>query len=351
MPIGLSFHVFQSISYLLDVYHRKLKPTRSLLECALCLSFFPQVVAGPIVRVSEFLPQIRGPAVLTREDVDLGLFRILRGLTKKALLADYLGQYVDLVFAMPNAYSGAEVALSIYAYTLQIYLDFSGYSDIAVGLARLLGIRLPENFDSPYRATRVTEFWHRWHMTLSSWLRDYLYIPLGGNRKGRPRRYLNVMLTMLLGGLWHGPSLTFVVWGLLHGVVLAVEKAITPRFKSRSNVAIRAVCGVFTFHLVAALWVVFRASSFSGAETMLSRLTTGWHFGNVRILLGDRSWLCVAILGALVGNLIPSNWVRIVEGLFRRSPWALQAAMLVGIGLAVYEASHANVWPFIYYKF
>ena len=261
LPIGISFHVFQSISYLVDVHHRSFRPTRSLFEYALFLSFFPQVVAGPIVRAAEFFPQLRRSARPSSEEVSTGLYRILIGIFKKAVLADYIGLYVDLVFGTPQAYSGPEALLGIYAFAAQIYLDFSGYSDIAIGMALILGFRLPENFDAPYAATSITQFWRRWHLSLSRWLRDYVYIPLGGNRRGPMRRYANLMLAMLLGGLWHGASWTFVVWGGVHGVVLAIESWFRGKqgAEDRAGSWMRALVGWFvTFHLVSGLWVLFR---------------------------------------------------------------------------------------------
>jgi D-alanyl-lipoteichoic acid acyltransferase DltB (MBOAT superfamily) len=236
LPAGISFYTFQTLSYTIDIYRRQLAPlsagaaTRgdwagAFLDFSFYVSFFPQLVAGPIVRAAEFLPQIRKPLSLDREARAKGLLLIMGGLFKKAVISDYIKvNFVDRVFDAPLLYSGLENLLAAYGYALQIYCDFSGYSDMAIGLAILLGFRLPENFRSPYRAASVTEFWRRWHISLSTWLRDYLYIPLGGNRLGRWRTYLNLMLTMLLGGLWHGANWVFVLWGALHGVGLSLER-------------------------------------------------------------------------------------------------------------------------------
>jgi alginate O-acetyltransferase complex protein AlgI len=227
LPAGISFHTFQSLSYTVDVYRRRLRPTASLLEFATFVLFFPQLVAGPIVRADEFLPQIAAPPAVDEARALAGLWRIALGLAKKLWLADTLAlTLTDRVFAHPEQFSALENLLGVYGYAFQIYLDFSAYSDIAVGAAALLGFALPENFRAPYRSGDLAAFWRRWHISLSSWLRDYLYIPLGGSRDGEARTYRNLALTMLLGGLWHGAAWTFVVWGLLHGGGLAVTRAV-----------------------------------------------------------------------------------------------------------------------------
>ena len=226
LPVGISFFVFQSMSYTIDIYRGQLKPLSNWLDYLFYLSFFPQLVAGPIVRARDFIPQIRqNPVVVTREMFGTGVFLILTGLFKKAIISDYISlNFVDRIFDEPLLYSGFECLMGIYGYALQIYCDFSGYSDMAIGIALLLGFRFPKNFDAPYKSATITEFWRRWHISLSTWLRDYLYISLGGNRKGRIRTYGNLLLTMLLGGLWHGAAVRFILWGGLHGAALALHK-------------------------------------------------------------------------------------------------------------------------------
>ncbi len=225
LPVGISFFTFQSLSYTIDVYKKKLKPLSNPLDYAFYVSFFPQLVAGPIVRASDFIPQIRRHPLVTRAMFGNGVFLILSGLFKKAVISDYISlNFVDRVFDSPSLYSGVENLLGVYGYALQIYCDFSGYSDMAIGIALLLGFTFPDNFRSPYKSASVTEFWRRWHISLSSWLRDYLYIPLGGNRKGKFRTYVNLLLTMLLGGLWHGASWNFILWGGMHGLGLVFNK-------------------------------------------------------------------------------------------------------------------------------
>ena len=218
LPIGISFYTFQSLSYTIDVWRRRLTPEPSFAKFALFVVFFPQLVAGPIVRASEFLPQLHRRPTISVSDIEQGIFRILQGLTKKVILGDLIGAFlVDMVFAEPGQYTAVENLIALYAFTLQIYADFSGYSDIAIGVARLLGFKIPENFDRPYQARNLGEFWRRWHMTLSTWLRDYLFFPLGGSKKGKGRTFFNLWLTMFLVGMWHGASWNFVVYSNLHG--------------------------------------------------------------------------------------------------------------------------------------
>ena len=228
LPVGISFYTFQSVSYIIDVYKNKVQPARTWLEYAFFLSFFPALVAGPIVRADYFLPQIRQNRHASRNEVYTGLWLIILGVFKKAVIADYIAMYNDLIFDAPGAYTGFEALMGIVGYAMQIYCDFSGYSDMAIGLALIMGFRLALNFDFPYKARNISDFWHRWHISLSTWLRDYVYIPLGGNRKGKVRTYVNLMATMLIGGLWHGAAWKFVLWGGVHGAGLAAHKAAAP---------------------------------------------------------------------------------------------------------------------------
>lgn len=225
LPLGISFYTFQSLTYTIDVWRGRLAAERSLLNFAVYIAFFPQLVAGPIVRAVDFLPQLRARLILDRAEVDIALWRIAKGLLKKVILGDFIAAYfTDVVFSDPTAYSSLENLLALYAFTLQIYADFSGYSDIAIGVARLLGFKLPENFDRPYQAKDVGEFWRRWHMTLSAWLRDYLFFPLGGSRGSLARTYFNVWLTMFLIGMWHGATYNFLIYGNLHAFALLFHR-------------------------------------------------------------------------------------------------------------------------------
>jgi len=259
LPIGISFYTFQTLSYTIDVYRGTLAPCRRLLDFSLYVAFFPQLVAGPIVRASEFLPQLDRMLRPRPMQFYSGLAQLLRGFVKKVLIADHLATLVDPVFATPEHFAWSTVVLAVLAYAGQIYGDFSGYSDIAIGSARLLGFELPENFQHPYLARSPAEFWHRWHITLSSWLRDYLYIPLGGSRAGRWRTYQNLMITMTLGGLWHGASWNFVFWGIWHGLLLCLTRGWKPEASDRRSV--RLLSTSFTFVAVLIGWTLFRTAS------------------------------------------------------------------------------------------
>jgi len=262
LPVGISFFTFQTMSYSIDIYRGKLVPltegikgVRSFFTClldfAFFVSFFPQLVAGPIVRAADFIPQIRRTPRLTRRAIGQAFMLIIGGLFKKAVISDYISvNFVDRVFESPNLYSGFENLMAAYGYAIQIYCDFSGYSDMAIGLALLMGFFLPENFRRPYKASSLQDFWRRWHISLSTWLRDYLYISMGGNRKGEARTYLHLMITMLLGGLWHGASWVFIIWGGLHGLGLALERALRQKSTLFRNPALRALALLLIIHLI-----------------------------------------------------------------------------------------------------
>ena len=270
LPVGISFFTFQTLSYTIDVYRGKLKPTESFLDFALFVAFFPQLVAGPIVRARELLPQLASVPKFSKRRMYGGAQMFLRGAVKKILLADRLGEMVDIVFADPDLYSGVTIWIAVLAYTGQIYYDFSGYSDMAIGAAKMLGYRFPANFRHPYLATSMAEFWHRWHITLSRWLRDYLYISLGGNRVSQFVTYRNLIITMALGGLWHGAAWTFLIWGLWHGGALAVERA------GKLSGQVPKWLGWFATMLVVVVgWVFFRCRGDLGqAFAMLGQMVT-----------------------------------------------------------------------------
>ena len=277
LPVGISFFTFQALSYVIDVYRRDFEPG-SLINFATYLSFFPHVVAGPIVRGSEFMPQIDEPKDPRRIDASRAFFLIFIGLFKKVVIANYLAtEIVDRVFASPGRHSSLELLVGVYGYAVQIYADFSGYTDMAIGLALLLGFRFPLNFDSPYTATSLQDFWRRWHMTLSRWLRDYLYIPLGGNRGGDGKTYRNLMLTFVLGGLWHGAAWTFVIWGAIHGGVLSFEhwrRSVRTRRglpDLPDTLGRRVGRRIITFNIVCVAWVFFRAESLGRAVRLPAR--------------------------------------------------------------------------------
>ena len=352
LPIGISFFTFQAISYVIDVGREDIEPL-SLLDFAVYLSFFPQLVAGPIVRASEMAPQMA-----TRSDPrylqSAAAYRlILGGLFKKVVISSYLADViVQDVFANPASYSSLDIIIGVYAYAIQIYADFSGYTDIAIGVALLLGFRFPQNFDSPYRAKSLQDFWHRWHITLSAWLRDYLYIPLGGNRGTSRRLYINLMLTMILGGLWHGNKGTFLVWGLIHGLALVLERIISERF-NESQIGTRfssriwsLIRWMITFHVVCLAWIFFRAPSVGDALSMLGGLFS-FRFG-VELVT---STLLLVILGA-IGMQFLSKEVREAFQAKANGVSAPNQAVLFALGLVFIDwLGPDGVAPFIYFQF
>jgi D-alanyl-lipoteichoic acid acyltransferase DltB (MBOAT superfamily) len=352
LPIGVSFYTFQEIAYTIDVYRGHLKPCRRFLDFALFVCYFPQLVAGPIQRATDLLPQLEQPRRITGEQIRAGAQLIFLGLFKKVVVADALAPMADVHFGQPQAFSGASLLFGLYLFAVQIYGDFCGYSDVARGISKLLGVELALNFRQPYFATSITDFWRRWHISLSSWLRDYLYIPLGGNRGSSFATYRNLMLTMLLGGLWHGASWTFVVWGGLHGLYLAVHKAMgagRERAGASSSGLVNVLKGLATFHLVCLTWIFFRADSFSGAWTYLTRIVTwadgDYFFGAFDTLQCVVLVACLAVIDlALEGKLV--RWPS-----WSQAPWArglaYGVALLVWLGLGGVDA---NV-PFIYFQF
>jgi D-alanyl-lipoteichoic acid acyltransferase DltB (MBOAT superfamily) len=353
MPVGISFYTFQSLSYVIDVYRRQVAPSESLLEYAFYLSFFPQVVAGPIVRARDFFPQIRRLEPIRAAAVAEGLARICGGLAKKALIADYLGAYVDLVYTSPQIYSGPEIALALYAYALQVYFDFSGYSDMAIGMAKILGFELPENFDAPYRAASVAEFWRRWHITLSSWVRDYLFFPLS-MRAGRRMalRYASLIVAMTLVGLWHGASYNFVLWGTVHGAALALHAWWSRRTTAGDGLGYRAAAWLGTVHFIVLSWVLFRAKDLRTAGLVLSRLTSGpVGLGRIAQVASARSGI-VAVMAIGAALALAGKELRASLTLrFVRTPVWLKAAVFAALVQCVLEVRTSYLQPFIYFQF
>jgi D-alanyl-lipoteichoic acid acyltransferase DltB (MBOAT superfamily) len=341
LPVGVSFFTFQAISYVVDVKRGHVAPA-STIDVAIYLSFFPHLVAGPIVRAREFLPQLAKPRDPNRVAVGSGLALIALGLVKKVVIADYLARtVVDPVFAVPELYSSPDVALAAYAYTAQIYCDFSGYTDIAIGLALLMGFVFPQNFRSPYRATGFRDFWRRWHMTLSRFLRDFVYIPLGGNRHGRLLTYRNLFITMLLGGLWHGAAWPFVLWGAFHGAGLIAEHALDGRIRVPAWLR-----WFVTFHLIVFGWILFRSTTVAGALEFLSRLAepgtaTLWSLPVV---------LAIAVVIGL--QLLPTERVEAAQiRIEKLRPAALATGLAVTVLVAGATVSSEGVAPFIYFRF
>jgi len=277
LPVGISFFTFQTLSYTMDIYRGKVPLCRSLLKFSLFVAFFPQLVAGPIVRASEFLPQLNKSIKLKSENWLIGSQIFLGGALQKVLIADNLSQFVDMIYQQPQIYSAITLWIAVFAYAIQIFCDFSGYSLMAIGLSRILGFQLPKNFNMPYNAKSITEFWHRWHMSLSLWLRDYLYISMGGNRKGVIRTQLNMFMTMLLGGLWHGASWNFIIWGALHGIALGLNRFwvlfLSKRMQVIVGVKFYNVCAwLITILFVSLLWIPFRSPDIQTSYHIIMRL-------------------------------------------------------------------------------
>ena len=351
VPIaGISFFIFQAISYTIDMYRGHIKKPYSFLEVFAYISFFPTIMSGPIMRASDFVQQVDHPLTDTAS-LQEGFLLILSGLFKKVVLSSYLSEHiVRQVFAAPENYSSAAVAVGIYGYAIQIFCDFSGYTDLAIGVGRLLGYKLPPNFNSPYLAINLKEFWNRWHISLSSWLRDYVYISLGGNRNGRT--YTNLMLTMLIGGLWHGGAWTFVIWGALHGLGLIIYHAFAsyqrkhPMPGLQHALAWKFIAWLITFHFIYLLWVFFRADTLNLAFSVLGRLAEGSTEGSGYPLFA------LAAIG--VGFLL-QVWGKSMMALCLRwqtmLPWQIQG---VGVGLAgcvIMSMGPEGVLPFIYFRF
>lgn len=347
LPVGISFFTFQGMSYLIDTWRGKTEPA-SLLELTVLMSFFPHLVAGPIVRPSHILPQLRVPPRLTRGIAATCVVLILWGVIKKAVIANELSIHlVDPVFADPLGHSSLDLLVAAYGYAVQIYCDFSAYSDMAVGLAGLLGFRFPRNFDQPYRAASLQDFWRRWHISLSSWLRDYLYIgALGGSRHGRVRTYLALFATMVLGGLWHGASWNFVIWGALHGGVLALER-FWREFRPASVPALPAWAGVIvTFHIVTVGWIFFRSAEFATAQAYLARL---WFAEGGATLAGP--WAVLLILVGLACHFGPRDAIQRLGARLRGRPAVAVAAGGAAVLVVVEGFRGAGVAPFIYFQF
>ncbi|MDO5104522.1 MBOAT family protein [Capnocytophaga sp.] len=409
LPIGISFYTFQTMSYTIDVYRREIEPAKSFLDFTFFVCFFPQLVAGPIVRAKDFIPQIYKKIELNKQETSLALFLIIGGLLKKAVISDYISlNFVDRVFDAPNNYTAFENLMAVYGYSLQIYCDFSGYSDMAIGLALLMGFHLPTNFRTPYQSQNITEFWRRWHISLSTWLKDYLYISVGGNRKGSFWGYFfptiffasillwgywqiettkipiiiagssvfvfvlslligknrkktlhsnfNQMTTMLLGGLWHGANLRFIVWGALHGMALAVHKTFLEFFPDKKNHTATPVLKPFfvliTFHFVAFCWIFFRAKDFDIALDMIhniKNITFDWHQWTV-IAQGYQNVFLLMLIG-FVWHFFPIKLNNQLKIFFEKSPLLVKSLIIALVFWVVFATASSGAQPFIYFQF
>ncbi len=401
LPVGISFYTFQTISYSLDVFREKVKPVNNILDFGFYVSFFPQLVAGPIVRASEFIPQLYRKYSLSKQQFGHALFLILNGLIKKIIIGDYIAvNFIDRVFSNPVSFSGFENIMAVYGYSLQVYADFSGYTDIAIGIALLMGFKLPLNFNSPYKARNVGDFWKRWHISLSTWLKDYLYIPMGGNRKGSFFTYIslffiagfifllsgsiwvlaiilgfvgiflllsylfksfrswvntniNIMATMLLGGLWHGASWQFVVWGGLNGLGIVVYKLwrkISPWEKSNKSIA--KFWSIFiTFNFISFTRIWFRGESPEISNNILRKIFLDHDYSQVLQIITNYWFVFSLMLVGFIIHWLPSNFKEFYRGWFIKTPMYIKVLISAEVIFLLYQFQSSEIYPFIYFQF
>lgn len=356
LPVGISFFTFQSMSYTIDVYRGQLKPLDRVLDYAFYVSFFPQLVAGPIVRATDFIPQIRKPLMVTQEMFGRGVFFILAGLFKKCIISDYIGaNFVDRIFDSPELYNGFENLFAVYGYCIQIYGDFSGYSDMAIGIALLLGFKFPPNFKAPYKAFSIGDFWRRWHMSLSHWLRDYVYISLGGGRCSKWRQYMNLFITFFLCGLWHGASFNFVLFGILQGLAVIGEKALLAwqkRPKHWEPTGFQYWLAVFlNMHFVCMCWIVFRSQDFAHMQSMVITIFTNFNIQGIGQWIAEYWPVASLIILGFVLHYLPTSWNEKTERIITRMPIYCQALCFLIIVWGIVQVKSADVLPFIYFQF
>jgi alginate O-acetyltransferase complex protein AlgI len=352
LPLGISFYTFQSLSYTIDIFRKNIEPLSNYLNFCFFISFFPKLLLGPIEKAKNFIPQIFKDASLTDADIGRGIFLIICGIFKKIAIADYIGvNFVNRVFDSPLHYSGLENLMAVYGYTLQIYCDFSGYSDMAIGLALILGYKLMDNFNSPYKSYSVTEFWRRWHISLSTWLKDYLYISLGGNRKGKIRLYLNLLITMLLAGLWHGANWKFVFWGAGHGIALVIEKFFNLQKLLNRNIILKILGVVITFHIICLLWIFFRAESFEIAWQVIIQIIYSFN-GQIifQLITGYKGFFLLMLIGYLL-HFSPKSLEMKFESIIVDSNIFIKTFILIFFIWFMIQIKSTDVQPFIYFQF
>ncbi|NLY95067.1 MAG: MBOAT family protein [Myxococcales bacterium] len=351
LPVGISFYTFQTMSYTIDIYRRKIEPAKTFREYAVFVTYFPALVAGPIVRASELLPQLAEKPRLTPERVSEGVFLILTGLVKKIVVADYLSvNLVDRVFDNPELYTATEVVIALYGFTAQIYADFSGYTDMARGSAMLMGYDLPENFDRPYQAPNPAEFWRRWHMTLSRWLRDYLYFPLGGSRSGPVRAYFNLWITFFLIGVWHGASWTFVIYGALQATVIVIHRFVVRSSKrprdAKDPFAVLALKVFLSMQFVVFSRILFRANDISNAREVTERLFSGT---SSMAQIAPTVW--AVLIGFFILHYTPRAWYERLRDTFKALPAPAQGLAAAGTAGVLAQIATTQVVPYIYFQF
>ncbi len=350
LPIGISFYTFQSISYLVDVHRKKIK-LPSLIDYLLYMSFFPHLVAGPIVRAKDFLPQLRKKIKVSKALMNEGFYLITKGFVKKAIIADFIAQYVDIIYASPKGIGGVEASFAVLGYALQIFCDFSGYTDMAIGIALLMGYRLCLNFDSPYKALHITSFWRKWHISLSSWLRDFIYIPLGGNQKGFALQLLFLILTMTVGGLWHGADWKFVWWGVGHGILLVLHKLFVKYVGSLDHKIWTAFSWLLTFVCVVLLWIPFRAQSLTDTYFVLGAIAKGLDWQTFSIFCTQNwSFVLVLILGFSL-TLLPSSLKEKAVQYYLKERYVVKLLLFIILIQLMYEFQSTEIQPFIYFQF
>lgn len=356
LPAGISFFTFRSISYIVDIYRRDIEPCRDFLSYTFYLTFFPPLLAGPVVRAKDMLPQIRPNAVADKAMTAEGLFLVMCGLVKKVVVADFISQnFVDRIFDNPSLYSGFENMMGAYGFLIQLYCDFSGYSDMAIGIALLLGFRFLDNFNAPFKAQNPTDFWHRWHISLSSWLRDYVYIPMGGNRCSKLRHNVNLMSTMVIGGLWHGASWMFMIWGGLQGLFLIGHKTIAGKKSAEPSATTpkwRVALNIFlTFNLLAFSFVFFRARSMEDIKAMGTQIFTNFHIDVAPQFIEGYLMIVLVIFGAMLMHFAPSRWTAKLKSVYAGLPLILQGLVLALIIFIVIQARQSDIMPFIYFQY
>lgn len=357
LPVGISFFTFKSVSYTIDVYRGKMPPMTSLLDYAFHVSFFPTILAGPIVRATDFGPQIRKPLHISKDMFARAVYLIIIGLFKKAVISDYIAQnFVDRVFDNPTLFSGGEILLGIYGYCFQIYCDFSGYSDIAIGISLLLGFKLPANFDAPFKADSMSDFWRRWHISLSTWIRDYVYISLGGNRHGKWRMYLNQMIAMTACGLWHGASLNFIVWGALHGLLVCIHKfwsqTVMHHDRRYHPTGLRRfISVVLTFHTLCLTWLFFRCKDFDSVWIMLKQLVEKFNLALLPDVFEAYKYVFILMALALVSHWIPAKLETRFVGILQRGGVFFSAIAITIVIFIIMQVKSSEIQPFIYFQF
>lgn len=375
LPAGISFFTFRSISYIVDLYRGEIRACRNLFNYIFFLTFFPPLLAGPVVRAKQFMPQIEANPVATKAMTSEGIYLIILGLIKKVVIADFIsGNFVDRVFDNPSLYSGFENLMATFGFTVQLYCDFSGYSDMAIGIALLMGYRFLENFNAPFKAQNPTEFWHRWHISLSTWLRDYIYIPLGGNRCSRPRMYFNQFATMVIGGLWHGASWMYVIWGAIHGGLLVVHKMVRRLFpvpaarpvvteagevvmvasdpsSSWFSPLVRGFNMILTFVIIALTFMFFRAPSMADVGMMWHQILFDFHLSVAPQFIESYLTIVLLIVGAYLIHVAPSAITSRPRQLFEAAPSIVQAIILAAVIILVIQVRQSDIVPFIYLQY